>query len=322
MTRSSLLAATLAVAGLACGLGGKDSPPAAPPSPSAAAPEVRAADEPPTPQSTARALLAAVNAERRHAGSPPLSLDPRLSRVAQEHAEALARSGLLQLDLEPKERMRERLERAGYRAAQWVESAASSSGSVEEVVQEWKQSEPGLYREVMGSEYRDAGVGISTLDGMPLYVMIFAQSQGDRFARETAPLGDLAAVRKAMLARVNAERRQAGRKPLRADPRLDRAAQGHAEDMLRRGYFAHESPEHSTPRDRVKDAGYRPNAVAENLAAGQTSVDEVMDGWMKSPGHRTNLLGRDYEDFGLGLALGSGPKGDQAVWVQEFGKEQ
>jgi uncharacterized protein YkwD len=321
MIRSLLLPAALAVAGLACGPGGLEpagSTPAASPSPAAAArSEARAVDEP----AAARALLAEVNAERRRAGSPPLSYDPRLARAAQEHAEALARSGVLRLD-ESKERMRERLERAGYRASQWVESAATSNEGPADVVEEWKRREAGLYREVMGSDYGDAGVGISRLGGMPLYVMLFAQSQSDRFARETAPLGDLAAVRRAMLARVNAERRRAGRGLLREDPRLGRAAQRHAEDMLRRGYFAHESPERTTPRERVKDAGYRPGAVAENLAAGQTSVDEVMDGWMKSPGHRTNLLGRDYKDFGLGLAVGRGPRGEETVWVQEFGKER
>ena len=80
--------------------------------------------------------------------------------------------------------------------------------------------------------------------------------------------------------RVDAERKKAGVPPLRSNDRLDQAAQRHAQDMLARHYFAHESPEGQTVRERARAAGYDWRAVGENIAEGQLSVDEVMDTWM------------------------------------------
>lgn len=269
-----------------------------------------------------QAVLAEVNAERERAGAPPLRLDPRLSSVAQEHAEELGRSGVLRLDFEPKQRMRERLERAGYQAAKWVESAIASTEAVPVMMRNWKGEERALFREVMGADVRELGIGVSRMDGAPLYVLIFAESRGQRFAGETAGLADVEAVRAAMLEQVNAERVEHGRGRVKRNGRLDLAAQRHAEDMLARGFFDHGSPEGKRPRDRAREAGYTPALVAENIAAGQTTVKEVVDGWMSSPGHRRNLLERGVDDLGVGLAIGKGRNGEQVIWVQLFGRER
>src|SRR5262249_41378569 len=151
------------------------------------------------------------------------------------------------------------------------------------------------------------------------YTLLFAVPERDYYAERTAGLKDLAAVRRAVLERVNAERR-AGRRPLTADPRLDEAAQRHAQDMLGRGYFAHESPEGKTVRQRALAAGYKWRAIGENIAEGQLAVEEVMKSWMASPHHRDNILSRDFTQMGLGVALGESQKGFRVVWVQTFGR--
>jgi uncharacterized protein YkwD len=56
--------------------------------------------------------------------------------------------------------------------------------------------------------------------------------------------------------------------------------------------------------------------VAENIAAGQRTAPEVVDGWMNSPGHRKNILSRDVSQIGIGFATG-GEYG--TMWVQVFG---
>jgi uncharacterized protein YkwD len=122
-----------------------------------------------------------------------------------------------------------------------------------------------------------------------------------------------------VLSEVNAERAKAHVRPLRPDPRLDSAAQQHAQDMLARGYFAHASPEGRTIRQRAEAAGYRWHAVGENIAEGQLSVDQVVQAWMTSPEHRRNILDRDFLHMGLGLALGETPQGFRVEWVQTFG---
>jgi hypothetical protein len=113
---------------------------------------------------------------------------------------------------------------------------------------------------------------------------------------------------------LNALRMQAGRAPLRADPALQRAAEGHALAMVRGGFFAHESPEGGTVADRVRAEGFGFCFVAENIARGQRDLAEVLAAWMASAGHRRNLLAPQAEAFGLARADGD-------TWVLVLGRD-
>jgi uncharacterized protein YkwD len=138
-------------------------------------------------------------------------------------------------------------------------------------------------------------------------------------ARPASDAVGLAALRREVLSEVNAERVRRGREPLGRDPALEQAAQRHAEDMLRRRYFEHESPEGRSVRDRVEDAGYSWRIVGENLASGPRTPDEAVDGWMGSPAHRRILLDRRFADLGVGYAEGGGSRRPLRLWVQVFG---
>lgn len=85
------------------------------------------------------------------------------------------------------------------------------------------------------------------------------------------------------------------------DERLNAAAQKHAEWMQSRRRMSHRGAGFSSPSQRIAAEGYRFSSIAENVAAGQTSVAQVMAAWMKSRGHRNNILGRNRE-IGLGRA--------------------
>lgn len=111
---------------------------------------------------------------------------------------------------------------------------------------------------------------------------------------------------------VNKVRGQHGCGPVRVDARLVSAAEGHSADMARRDYFSHVSPEGVSFAERIRAAGY-PSPAAENIAVGQRSAAQVMDGWMSSPGHRRNILDCDYTAIGVGL-WSSG-----WYWTQDFG---
>lgn len=263
-------------------------------------------------------LLRLINAERSRAGSPPLRLDDDLNRVAQQHADAISRSGSFQRG--SNDEMSKRLQQVGYHASEWTENLTQSDADPAGLLSYWKGRNPSTYRDLMDERYRDIGFGVSRLEGTPLYSFLFAVPQSDYFARETAGLRDADAVRKEMLARVNAIRKKAGLSSLRLNSDLEKAAQRHAEDMLTRGYFAHESLSGTTVRERSRKAGYDWTAIGENIAFGQTSVDEVVETWMDSPGHRKNILGRHFTELGVGLALGKGKDGKyQILWVQNFG---
>jgi uncharacterized protein YkwD len=267
-------------------------------------------------------FLRLINAERQRAGVPPLRLSDALTRAAGEHAAEIARRGSPKLQAGSTEEMRERMQRAGYQAHAWTESLASSPGNPATVLRNWRQGDPGGYRELLSSEVRDLGIGFDRLRGAPLYIFLFAVPQEDYFARGTSGLRDLDRVRAEMLARVNAARKEAGAPPLRANSRLDLAAQRHAEDMLARNYFAHQSPEKKTVRDRAKAAGYDWRAIGENIAEGQFSAGEVMDTWLHSPAHRRNILDPAFKELGVGLALGRSGREYRVVWAQAFGTKR
>jgi hypothetical protein len=115
---------------------------------------------------------------------------------------------------------------------------------------------------------------------------------------------------------TNAERARFGLAALTPEPRLAAAAQAHARDMVARRFFSHDSPDGRSVADRVLAVGYAYRVVAENIAAGQQTAAEVVDGWMNSPGHRANILSRDVAQIGIGFAVGGEYR---TMWVQVFG---
>jgi uncharacterized protein YkwD len=103
---------------------------------------------------------------------------------------------------------------------------------------------------------------------------------------------------------VNEHRVRAGCPALVWDAAAARAAQSHSGDMARRDYFSHNSPEGRTPGDRLRLAGASWRAVAENIANGQRTADEVVRGWLASSGHRANIERCIYTRHGVGYAAG------------------
>ncbi|THA86796.1 sigma-70 family RNA polymerase sigma factor [Streptomyces sp. A0592] len=118
-----------------------------------------------------------------------------------------------------------------------------------------------------------------------------------------------------VVALVNTERAAAGCGPLKEDSQLRAAAQGHSDDMAARNFFDHTSPDGRDPGDRTTASGYRWSTYGENIAKGQQSAQSVMDSWMKSPGHRANILNCSFKDIGVGVHQGAGGP----WWTQNFG---
>ena len=262
-------------------------------------------------------LLLRLNEQRELAGAPPLRLVPVLNQAAQQHAEETGRRG----SGGGTEALQARLGEVGYLAHTWNESFVVSWGDPREVVARCRADRRSRG---MSPQFRDVGIGIAEYRGVPFYTFLFGWHQGDFFARETAALRDLEAVRAEMLDRVNAVRKSAGLPPLRRSLDLDRAAQAHARDLLARGYYSHVSPEGSTPLSRASAAGYRANHIAENLHDRTAPIEVVLEEWLRSPGHRRNLLDPGAAELGVGLAIGPGygldPSGYRVVWVQSFGR--
>jgi uncharacterized protein YkwD len=273
-------------------------------------------------ESLRRELLRLLNDQRAAAGAPPLRLSPALDRAAQRHVDDVVAAGSLRRDHRAEQVMEQRLRDNGYDAHQWAENLLSGPVTAAQLVLAWRDDDTdGTFRRLLEPTYVDLGIGMGRLNGAPLYSILFAEPESAAFEHQTAGLRDLERVRAELLAQINAERRRAGRQPLVPDSRLDLAAQRHADDMLARSFFAHRAPDGKTVRERTRAAGYEWLAVGENLAEGQQTVQEAVDAWMRSPGHRENVLDHRFIQTGIGLALGRDPKTAEyrILWVQTFG---
>jgi uncharacterized protein YkwD len=135
------------------------------------------------------------------------------------------------------------------------------------------------------------------------------------------------AVRAAILCLHNQIRAARGLPALRENAKLRRAAVGHANDMVSRGFFDHVSPGGATMVDRIMASRYANRNVGwslgENLAWGTGSLAtprEIMKAWMNSPGHRANVVKRSYREIGIGVATGTpSAGGDGATYTADFG---
>jgi uncharacterized protein YkwD len=102
--------------------------------------------------------------------------------------------------------------------------------------------------------------------------------------------------------------------PLTLDRTLDGVAYGHASDMAEHNYFEHEDLTGHTPADRVRAVGYREKLVGENIAFGPRTADEVVQGWLDSPGHCENIMDPRFAQMGIAYAAGHAKRG--LFWVQ------
>lgn len=121
------------------------------------------------------------------------------------------------------------------------------------------------------------------------------------------PLQD--AVEAQIVVLTNRERVKLGLSPLQADGTLVMVSRGHSEEMARLNYFEHESPTPGLkePWDRANKAGVDSDEFGENLFFSEGHpvtklANLAMTAWMKSPGHRANLLSPNFTRVGIGLA--------------------
>lgn len=111
-------------------------------------------------------------------------------------------------------------------------------------------------------------------------------------------------VRSEILFVHNQARMKNGKSFLEMSPVLTQKAQKWAEWMAKNNKMVHADP-------RAPGFGYG----GENIAMGQSDIDEVMNAWMNSPGHRKNILSKNYTHAGFGYARFNG----RTFWCANFG---
>src|ERR1035437_634402 len=120
-----------------------------------------------------------------------------------------------------------------------------------------------------------------------------------------------------LLILTNQQRQNNNLGSLTDNPELDQAAANKATDMFSKDYWAHNSPDGTTPWVFIKSAGYNYIYAGENLARGFSNTSDVINAWMNSPEHRQNVLSSNYQNVGFAVATGK-LSGEDTVLVVEM----
>ncbi|WBS04261.1 CAP domain-containing protein [Pseudoduganella sp. SL102] len=247
-------------------------------------------------------LAALINAYRAAPGScagtpaasvPPLAVEAALSQIRIV-------SGTF---LEPA------LERAGYpveHAEAVFISGAADAGEAMETLREKYCSR------LLGTDVTAIGT-IRVADGW--HVVLARPERRELPAPEGIGEETLAAVNAARAApRQCGDRQFAAAPPLRLNPALDAAALSHSRYMAQVRYFSHQQKNGSVVGDRALRAGYKWRTIGENIASGQRTAQEAVQGWLDSPGHCANIMNAAFVEMGVGYAVN--PVRGTLYWTQ------
>ncbi len=171
---------------------------------------------------------------------------------------------------------------------------------------------------------------------LPCWLLLLAGCGGAGDTAAAAPFPTaasscgLADFQAASLARVNQYRargatcRTAGNfgpaAALRWNNPLTQAAEAHSQDMKANNFFSHTGSGGGTLRQRIDATGYAWSAIAENIAAGQTTINQVIDGWMGSDGHCANLMDPNLVDIGLVCVAAAPGDSRRTYWTMTLGR--
>lgn len=111
---------------------------------------------------------------------------------------------------------------------------------------------------------------------------------------------------------VNEEREKAGLNPVTLDAAASSAAMLRSREIV--SSFSHTRPNGSSFSTALKEQGISYRRAGENIAWGQRSPEQVMEGWMNSSGHRANILGESFTHIGVGYHQENGVN----YWTQLF----
>jgi uncharacterized protein YkwD len=179
-------------------------------------------------------------------------------------------------------------------------------------------------RTVTNTSFRDVGLYQRGADSWLVLGSLTAASSSAR-ATATAPaIAPAPTLANRALQLVNEVRARGARcgdhsfgpaPPVKLSGTLAGVALGHAADMARHNYFEHEDLTGRSPADRVRAVGYQEKLVGENIAYGPKSAEEVVQGWLDSPGHCENIMDPRFAEMGIAYASGQAARRG-LFWVQ------
>jgi len=268
-----------------------------------------------------RQLVLEINLGRLASGREILLAHPVLCDVARWRAEGVEATGRSSPTLGILQQATRRFYRAGYPPHAWIESTLIADPRFSLLLQ-WQDVKPQWLPDVATGDWQHIGVATGKFGALEVLTGVVGLPKCTAEERRLWPLRNLVVVREEALREVNQVRAEHGLEPVEAEASLDAAAQAYAEEMQRRGFYRHVSPEGARPSDRAAAAGWAGSReVGENIAKGLFTPQQTVDRWMNSLGHRRNILRPEARVTGLGMAIGpTTAPGEcfEVVWVQMF----
>lgn len=161
--------------------------------------------------------------------------------------------------------------------------------------------------------------GVAVLFGAIALAVLPVSAQAPKAKGKTDPAKvDLGPIEKKIFDLTNAARKKEGLAPLKYNMVLAKPAQSHSENQAKQRKMTHEL-DGKNVGDRVKAAGYQYGMVGENVAYGSGPIpaEQIFEGWMNSPGHRANILRKEYTEIGLGHGVAAT---GEVYYTQVFGR--
>ncbi len=258
-----------------------------------------------TPAAARPSLIGAINAQRAQGceGRRGVSAPLRSKRKLDAAAHRISRG----------ERLRDALSATGYRAMHSASVFLSVPGGDDDIADSLARS---ACTELISAQVHDIGL---VRHGSSIWIILAAPF-------EAPELRSTSEVSKQVLVLANQARsrsRRCGSKrfaaapPLKLVDALSDAAREHARDMAKHSVLSHQGTDGSTPAARVTREHYAWRVVGENVASGPTTAEEVMAGWLASPGHCENLMSPRFTEMGIAYTVD--PKSESGVyWAQVF----
>lgn len=119
-------------------------------------------------------------------------------------------------------------------------------------------------------------------------------------AEETSELKGISEEEQLLLNLINNEREEAGVEPLKIDMKLMEVTRLKAKEMVEKNYFSHQSPTYGSPFDMMRKHHIDFSSAGENIAGNRT-IEGAVKAWMKSEGHKKNILNEKFGYTGIGI---------------------
>lgn len=276
------------------------------------------------PEELRQTFLQLINAERERLGLQPLALNPGLVRAAQAHVDDMSAYGYAGFSSPEGRTTEDWARQAGYKFQMITAKLAFTADPPEAIARGWKpeSSRNSLFH----PDVRDLGIGIGQVRGTPMYSFLLARSEesylerymAELYERQTVALQNVEPLREEILQRVNEARVGVELHLLNRHPALDRAAQAHAEAVLRvirsgRPLSAAGPIIAKVKRQKYQMAELVGERIVTDALNPEQALAELLD---EGGGKGSTLLGAGFTEMGIGLAYERTPEGFQIVWVQ------